>query len=266
MTVTTSAPASNPPPPPPRRSSTLKILKAFMAILLIGGVTTFATLMLADNTTKPAPPSRAGGPPDATTQPTTASESAEMAADLEKALHAGDDIAAERLLDRLLEADKRLVAVDRMHLLTAVRLNRVQMVDYMLAHGIDTSAVDPTGGAGNKAVHLAATLDDPRMITMLVETGRLDVNDSNTAGRTPLHLAAEAGKTKVVAKLAGPLKADVNAKDSGGNTPLHLAAKEGQHDVVQALLKAGADATIKNGKDQTAADLAADTGVKSLLR
>lgn len=50
-------------------------------------------------------------------------------------------------------------------------------------------------------------------------------------------------------------KADLN-KVCGGKTPLMYSAKYGELNFAKALLKAGADATIKNSEGQTALDYA----------
>lgn len=44
-------------------------------------------------------------------------------------------------------------------------------------------------------------------------------------------------------------KADVNKQSTGGETPLHYAVHLGREDLVTILLKAGADITIKGGRD-----------------
>jgi hypothetical protein len=48
----------------------------------------------------------------------------------------------------------------------------------------------------------------------------------------------------------------VNVKNNGGETALHAAAVLGHREMVRELIKAGADAGIKNGEGYTPADLA----------
>ena len=50
----------------------------------------------------------------------------------------------------------------------------------------------------------------------------------------------------------------LDAPDARDDTPLHLAATKGDADMVDALLRAGADATAKQAKGRTAMDLAYD--------
>lgn len=67
------------------------------------------------------------------------------------------------------------------------------------------------------------------------------------------------------------LGADVNAQSTFGNTPLHLACAYGNAPVVQVLLQAGADLTVRarDGKDAASfaeADKQGNSGVLDLLR
>lgn len=57
----------------------------------------------------------------------------------------------------------------------------------------------------------------------------------------------------------------VNPQDVDGCTPLHHAVAEGHGDTAVALLKEGADASIKNGDGELALDLAPDKEVKTYI-
>ena len=58
--------------------------------------------------------------------------------------------------------------------------------------------------------------------------------------------------------------ADPDRTTSAGATALHFAAMFRQPDVADALLAAGADATLRDVRGMTAADLAADGGHDAL--
>jgi FOG: Ankyrin repeat len=90
---------------------------------------------------------------------------------------------------------------------------------------------------GNTALHLAAGQGRAALIELLVANGA-KVNVTNNAGVTPLGLAASRDLASVKALLAA--KADPN----GGTIqlPLHMAIPAGNSAIVEALLKAGADA------------------------
>ncbi|KAH7136607.1 hypothetical protein EDB81DRAFT_86184 [Dactylonectria macrodidyma] len=60
-------------------------------------------------------------------------------------------------------------------------------------------------------------------------------------------------------------KSPLNATDNEGYTPLHHAIAEGHGDTAVALLKEGADFTIKTGEDILALDLAPDKEVRQYV-
>ncbi|MBB1624568.1 ankyrin repeat domain-containing protein [Achromobacter sp. UMC71] len=77
----------------------------------------------------------------------------------------------------------------------------------------------------------------------------------NRLGWTPLHYAASKGQM-AMARLLLENKAMVNAPAPNGETPLMMAALSGNKPMVDLLLKAGADITTRDTKDQNAADWA----------
>lgn len=77
----------------------------------------------------------------------------------------------------------------------------------------------------------------------------------NRLGWTPLHYAASKGQM-AMARLLLENKAMVNAPAPNGETPLMMAALSGNKPMVDLLLKAGADITTRDTKDQSAADWA----------
>jgi ankyrin repeat protein len=79
--------------------------------------------------------------------------------------------------------------------------------------------------------------------------------DVNKTGWTPLHYAASAAKTQVITILLDH-SAYIDAESPNGSTPLMMAAMYGNADCVKQLLEAGADPTIRNQVDLTAADFA----------
>ena len=90
-------------------------------------------------------------------------------------------------------------------------------------------------------------------------------------GATALHFAANNGHAGAVRSLLAARggQAAVDARDNDNETPLHRAAYHSHTAAVQELLEAGADASLKSNRGQTALELAVSKGrheVAALLR
>ena len=87
----------------------------------------------------------------------------------------------------------------------------------------------------------------------------------NRPGWTPLHYACSGPDEGVVdwLLLQG---AEIDARSPNGSTPLMLAAGYGGISSAERLLKAGADARLRNEQGQTAADFAERAGRDRLAR
>lgn len=101
----------------------------------------------------------------------------------------------------------------------------------------------------------------------------LDLQAKDKNGFTALHWAAWSGLTECCTLLMNA-GLDINQPEDNGYTPLMLAALRGNDILVGNLLALGADASLKNYKGQTAADIAvshakayksSDTFVYSLI-
>ncbi|XP_057539445.1 signal recognition particle 43 kDa protein, chloroplastic [Amaranthus tricolor] len=91
------------------------------------------------------------------------------------------------------------------------------------------------------------------------ESSARDVDAVDSDGRTALHFVAGLGSDTCIMLLA-TYGADVNRKDvsGGGLTPLHMAAGYARPEATRALLEAGADPEIEDGKGRTPLDLATE--------
>ncbi|CAM9253922.1 unnamed protein product, partial [Ectocarpus sp. 6 AP-2014] len=70
-------------------------------------------------------------------------------------------------------------------------------------------------------------------------------NSRTRFGRTPLHVAAAVGNSRVVSTLLGGTSTSINARDNDLHSPLMLASANGHRSTVEALLRAGADTTLR---------------------
>jgi len=165
--------------------------------------------------------------------------------------------------------------------LAALSDHSAEIVRLLIAKGADAKAVDQM----QMTTLNAATLgNDLETIRQLVDAG-VDVNAAGPlmaadaiVGETPLLNAVFNGNTAVV-KLLLSRHAHVNAASSrdklfqvkngsiglGGFTPLAMAAAYGPPEIVRALLEAGADVNIPDGRGATPLALARSRGYREMV-
>lgn len=152
----------------------------------------------------------------------------------------------------------------------------------LLERGFDPNSRDPKGQTG---LILALRDDSPRVAEALWKSKALDVNVENASGETalmmaalrgrvawmqrlldrgaqvhkngwsPIHYAATGPEVKAVAVLL-ERGAPVEAQSPDKDTPLMMAARYGAEASVDLLLARGASASVTNGRNLDAVDLA----------
>ena len=118
------------------------------------------------------------------------------------------------------------------------------------------------------ALHRAAKAGDIDGIKVALAAG-VDVNARDGRGRTALMYAVNEGYTLMVPLLLAADGVDVDVRAADGATALYMAIVHGQGDVVDQLLKAGANISIKGTKSKTPmeiAELRGDEEVIALLK
>ncbi len=113
-------------------------------------------------------------------------------------------------------------------LMRAAKLGRLDLIEELLAHGVD---VQITNADGCNALWLACYAGDHGVIRRLIAAG-----------------------------------IDLDLQNGNGATCLMYVASNSKADLVELLLSYGADATLKNFDDFTALDLAANRECLKLLR
>jgi uncharacterized protein len=161
----------------------------------------------------------------------------------------------------------------------------------LLEQGFDPNSRDPKGQTG---LILALRDDSPRVAEALWKSKALDVNVENASGENALMMAALRGQVAWMQRLLGrgaamhkdgwaPIHyaatgpevkavalllergAPVEALSPDKDTPLMMAARYGAEGSVDLLLARGASASMKNGRNLDAVDLARAGGRDFLL-
>lgn len=122
-------------------------------------------------------------------------------------------------------------------LITAVRANAVECVQFFIENGFDVNAASENGLT---ALHVAADLGYENCLLLILNSGKCDVNLQTTERKdSALHLAAENGFVSCVKYLIEK-GANPNLRNFRQQTPLHSASKT-CIECVEILLKAGGD-------------------------
>lgn len=174
-----------------------------------------------------------------------------------------------------------------------VNLNLADTVSQLLRNGFDPNTLSEQA---QHPLYLAMREGSDKVADVLIKAPGVKVDAANAAGETPLMMAALKGRTEwclrlldagaqvhrdgwtplhyaaagegdsaaaTVAALLGR-NARIDARSPNGTTPLMMAARYGTEGSVSALLKAGADGTLRNEQGLSAADFARLAGREKL--
>ena len=121
----------------------------------------------------------------------------------------------------------------------AAQYGRVEVIKLLLERG-----ADPNIGAraGTHPLYIAAENNHSDVVRALLEV--VDPRGATWNSYSPLHVAADAGSTASLEVLVEDGRLSVNDRTVNGTTPLFLATRRGQLDVVEKLLEHGANASI----------------------
>lgn len=164
----------------------------------------------------------------------------------------------------------------------AVRSDNAGSIADLLNRGFDPNTRDEQGQTG---LLIAMREPSPKVIQVLLDSPKTDVElrnakdesplmlaalkgqqdlvtrliardaDVNKPGWTPLHYAATGGHVAIMKQLLEHY-AFIDAESPNGSTPLMMAAMYGSSAAVQLLLDEGADTAMKNQLGMTALDFA----------
>ena len=175
-------------------------------------------------------------------------------------------------------------------LFTAVKIDNLRGVRNLVERGIDPNAGD---AAGDPALTVAIRNDASTVAAFLIASQKVDPDRRNNALETPmmlaayrnrldlvekliargaqvnnpgwtaLHYAASAGNVEIV-KLLLEHAAYIDAESPNKTTPLMMAARGKHRAVCDALIEEGADPTLINERELSAAGFALRAGDREL--
>ncbi|KRY18790.1 Neurogenic locus Notch protein [Trichinella patagoniensis] len=150
-------------------------------------------------------------------------------------------------------------------LMLAVRFSRVQAVSHMLQCGSS-----PTIGdfKGNTALHHAIMARNSRIVEILLNDARTDLEQKNDEGCTALLLEAKisTGCDVTIGNMLLRHDASVLSADNQGLTAVHWAASNGNIPFMRLLLQHGAECNVQDLKDHTPLFLAVRENQQEMVR
>lgn len=182
------------------------------------------------------------------------------------ATYQGDEKATRLLMDQAnldLKGQGRSAATCALFI--AVERGHLQIVDSLLAAGVDVNSTDSTG---QTSLHRATRRKSEATMTLLLENGAA-VDFKNDNGRTAFSANVKTGGESCMRILLNA-GADPNTTGHDGISELYEAAADGEVEYVKVLLKHGTDPSIKTRFKWAPLHWAANNGhieiVKLLIR
>ncbi|KAJ5917856.1 hypothetical protein N7454_010231 [Penicillium verhagenii] len=113
---------------------------------------------------------------------------------------------------------------------------------------------------GQKLLLLAAEKGIPSIVEILLRTGKLDPNSTDSAGRTSLFLAAALGHEAIVSYLINTNNVHANLQAKSGQTALHIAIEMKHNSVAEILIKSPrVNINAKDGTGRTPLHIALES-------
>lgn len=174
----------------------------------------------------------------------------------------------QHLLQQSIDVEARYNGDTALHSLVSYRISDLpgsakpeETLQALLDANVDIRAVDHNG---RRPLQLASLFGNHLYVQLLLRNGAPVDDVDEKEGKTALHFAARGGVDIVRTLLLA--RAPVNARDLCGNTPLHEAVTHTDRFVVEALILADTDLTIRNHQNQSAWHLTQNQAFRTLLQ
>lgn len=128
------------------------------------------------------------------------------------------------------------------------------------------SIIDIINLDSQSALIIAAKQGRADVVEILLKNGAT-ANIADKDGRTALHYAASLKDPTILSQLLkGPsLNVDVNVKDNSGTTPLHIASSQGWTENIKELIKSGADCSVTDAQQRSPLEIASGKGYSNAV-
>lgn len=150
-------------------------------------------------------------------------------------------------------------------LILAAKYDESGIVEFLIKAGANLDAKDDNE---NTALIWAASNCSADIVKLLIDAGA-DINAQDDTKQTALMETIRQGSLNeqchgVVAQLLIEAGANLDLQSDYGQTALMYAARNGLAGIIKMLIAAGADQTLKDEQERTAADIAQEMGFKKL--
>lgn len=151
----------------------------------------------------------------------------------------------------------------------ACLLSSPECVSFLVDSGADINARTKAGSTPLMLASDSSLVGSYDCAKILLKSGA-DVNIASNSGWTALHAACSklgypCDQCDELIELLIASGADVNARTCEGTTPLYLACMKNELSVVQFLLEAGADPSIKNNEGRLPQDTTMNKDIIELI-
>jgi|SRR5208283_892360 ankyrin repeat protein len=164
---------------------------------------------------------------------------ADINEDMFMAAQRGDVKTVRLLLEKGADINyKHAMVLGHTPMTIAAAWGHIEVVSLLLDHG---ASVDQQNEDGVSTLQCAASTAKSEMVKLLLDR-KADVNHRDKNGRTPLFDAACSKCPPENARLLLAKGADINATDNKGKTAFYYAQANANQGVMEALVKAGANA------------------------
>lgn len=142
---------------------------------------------------------------------------------------------------------------------------QTHLVSVLLKLGADVAITDSEKKC--TPLLMACILEDEWSVKKFLSVGS-SVSDCTTEGRTALYIAAEKGSPTLIRLLLEAGKIDINqpcTSEAHRGTPLHIAAMFNNSHAAMVLLEKGADPTLRDARNRRPIDLARESNSSNVV-